>query len=326
MSNEPSLYETPGNPVPDGADVGMFRTFDNRRIRYAIFRSPHPVARGTILLLHGRNELIEKYFETVRDLTAMGFWVATFDWRGQGGSERLLSDPLKGYVRRFSDYEQDLERFIEHVVLPDTRLPFHLVAHSLGGLVALSAAPRLTNRVERMVLSAPFIALGNQSIGQRHIGSLMRLACLAGAGGLPVGNYRFPPSFEGNALTSDRDRFERNNAIVATVPEIALGRPTARWVHESLVAIRRVTRPAHLQAIRVPTLVISAMADTIVPPATLEAFDRRFRAGHLLQIDGARHELFQERDIYRAQVLAAIDAFLPASETAETPGALWSGS
>ena len=86
------------------------------------FRASAPKPRGTIVLLHGRNEAIEKYFETIRDLTAMGFWVATFDWRGQGGSERLLSDPLKGYVRRFSDYELDLERFMEHVVLPDTRL------------------------------------------------------------------------------------------------------------------------------------------------------------------------------------------------------------
>jgi len=310
------LYDTPGNPVPDGADVGFFESFDGRRLRYAVFRSPRRVARGTIVLLHGRNELIEKYFETVRDLTAMGFWVATFDWRGQGGSERILTDPLKGHVRRFSDYERDLERFIEHVVLPDTRLPFYLVAHSMGGLVALSTAPRLSNRIERMVLVAPFLALGNQSIGERQIGSLMRLACLAGAGGLTVGSYRFPTPFEGNALTSDKARFERNRAIVESVPAVALGRPTARWLCESLTAIRRVKRLEHLQAIRVPTLVLSPMRDTIVPPATLETLDRHFRAGHLLQIDGARHELLQERDVFRAQALAAIEAFLPESEMA----------
>lgn len=47
---------------------------------------------------------------------------------------------------------------MEHVVLPDTRLPFYLVAHSTGALIALSAAPRLTGRIERMVLSAPLSA------------------------------------------------------------------------------------------------------------------------------------------------------------------------
>ncbi|MGO8381470.1 serine aminopeptidase domain-containing protein, partial [Rhizobium ruizarguesonis] len=52
--------------------------------------------------------------------------------------------------------------FLEKVVLPDTRLPFYLLAHSTGGLIALSAAPYLTTRIDRMVLSAPFI-------GQHHL-------------------------------------------------------------------------------------------------------------------------------------------------------------
>ena len=58
------------------------------------------------------------------ELTASGLWVATFDWRGQGGSQRLLKNPMPGYVRRFSDYEKDLEQFLEEIVLPDARLPF----------------------------------------------------------------------------------------------------------------------------------------------------------------------------------------------------------
>ncbi len=314
MASEAVLHDTPGNPAPDAEHAGFFRTFDRRRVRYAVFRCERPEPRGTIVLLHGRNEVIEKYFETVRDLTAMGFWVATFDWRGQGGSERILADPRKGYVRRFSDYELDLERFIEHVVLPDTRLPFHILAHSTGGLVALSAAPGLSSRIERMVLTAPFVALGGQAVSQRRAALLMRIACLAGFGALSVGKDTNAPAFEGNGLTSDRARFERNGAIVEAVPELALGRPTARWLSEAFGAMRRVTRQSHLETIRIPTLVISPTGDPIVPAAALEELDERFRAGHLLPVDGARHEILQERDVYRAQALAAIDRFLPGGE------------
>lgn len=317
MTREPVLHDTPDNPMPEAAQAGYFRTFDRRRVRYAVFPGEHATPRGTIVLLQGRNETIEKYFETIRDLTAMGFWVATFDWRGQGGSERLLSDPMKGYVRRFSHYELDLERFIEHVVLPDTRLPFYLLAHSTGGLVALSAAPALSNRIERMVLTAPFVALGGQALGQRRIALLVRIACLAGLATLSLGSDSRSPAFEKNGLTSDRRRFERNNAIVESVPELALGRPTVRWVDEALRTMKRVTRQDHLERIRIPTLIISPTRDAIVPAAALEALDERFRAGHLLAVDGARHEILHERDIYRVQALAAIDAFFPGNDEGE---------
>jgi lysophospholipase len=107
------LFDTPENPHPDLDGTrhvsGHFSTRDGRRLRYAIFKSAHLRAshapRGTIVLLHGRNEYIEKYFETIADLTAMGFWVATFDWRGQGASERLMKKRQRGFVRRFTDYE-----------------------------------------------------------------------------------------------------------------------------------------------------------------------------------------------------------------------------
>jgi lysophospholipase len=37
------------------------------------------------------------------------------------------------------------------------------------------------------------------------------------------------------------------------------------------------------------------------------------KAGHVVTIPGARHELLQEADIYREQALAAFDAFIPGS-------------
>ena len=73
--------------------------------------------------------------------------VATFDWRGQGGSDRLLRRSRLGHVHRFDAYVDDLETFFHEVVLPDCRGPFDVLAHSMGGAVAMLAAPRLLNRV-----------------------------------------------------------------------------------------------------------------------------------------------------------------------------------
>lgn len=308
------LLATPDNPVPGNHFAGYFEGRGGVKIRYAVFRSAAREAKGTVVLLQGRSESIEKYFETITDLTARGLWVATFDWRGQGGSERLLRDHRRGHVARFSDYEADLTRFLEQVVLPDTRLPFFLVAHSMGALVALSQAPELESRIDRMVLAAPFVALAGQVMSQRSISMIANAATLFQLGSRTFTKDAPGLPFEGNALTSDRRRFTRNRAIYETHPQLAIGPPTARWLKEMLAAITRVSRQEHLTRIHVPTLVLCPTLDPIVPRTVLNALARKFRAGRLIEIDGARHELFSEADRYRAQAIAAIDAFIPGSQ------------
>ncbi len=311
---EAILHETKGNTVPGNRHVGIFEGQGGKKLRYAIFRSEQTVARGTIVLLHGRNETIEKYFETIRDLTAKGFWVATFDTRGQGGSERLLKKADAGYVRRFSDYQKDVSLFLEQVVLPDTRLPFFLMAHSTGGLIALSMAPQLSNRIERMALCSPFIALSGQSVSPRWVKAIATALTLTGFGGKQLGKDQRERDFDGNPLTSDAERFARNIAMIGSHPELFIGRPTARWVYEVMKIMPKVTRQDHLTHITIPTLLLAPVLDTITPYAAQEELSRNFRAAQLIPVIGARHELFQERDIYRAQALAAIDAFFAPDE------------
>ncbi len=309
----PTLYSTPDNPIPGNHTVGYFDGVGNRKIRYAIFKSDAQVAKGTVVLLQGRNESIEKYAETIGELTARGLWVATFDWRGQAGSERLLKKPRRGHVRRFSDYERDLAIFLEKIVLPDTRLPFFMLAHSMGALIALSQAPLLASRIDRLAIAAPFVALGGQKLGHGMIGLMAAVFSLCGLGFLPLMRDRGSLPFSENLLTSDARRFARNKALTDTHPELALGPPTARWLHETFKAIKRVSSREHLTQIRVPTIVLAPTQDKLVPHLAVENLARNFRAGHMIPIDGGRHELLQEADHYRAQAIAAIEAFIPGS-------------
>ncbi len=95
----------------------------------------------------------------MRDLRDRGFAVAMFDWRGQGHSSRRLRDPRRGYVRRFSDYEIDIETFVQQVMLPDCPPPFFALAHSMGGAVLLRVAYAGKRWFDRMVMTAPMIDL-----------------------------------------------------------------------------------------------------------------------------------------------------------------------
>lgn len=308
------LYSTPDNPVPENRIEGFFESFDGRRLRYAVFRSDQPVAKGTVVLLHGRNEFIEKYFETIRDLTAKGLWVATFDLRGQGESDRLLKDPRRGHIRRFSDYERDLTAFLDKIVLPDTRLPFFLLAHSTGALIALSAAPRLASRIERMVLLAPFVGLTGQSASANMVRTLSSAVSAIGLGGMQFSKKNREWAFADNPLTGDETRYRRNVALATAYPQLTLGPPTARWLSEAFGTIGRVITPEHLFSIAIPTILIAPTRDGIVPYADQERLARYFRAAQLIPIHGAKHEILQERDIYRNAALAAINAFIPGSD------------
>src|SRR5579872_2039699 len=102
--------------------------------------APDVPARGTCVLLNGQTEFIEKYFEVIDELRGRGFAVATLDWRGQGGSGRLVPEaPLKCHIGDFADYEADLDAAMEQLVAPmltGDAAPIAL-AHSMGGHMLL---------------------------------------------------------------------------------------------------------------------------------------------------------------------------------------------
>jgi lysophospholipase len=314
------LFDSPDNPLPSNAEAGTFQTRDGKRVRYALFGATGRPLRGTIILLQGRNECIEKYFETIRDLQKAGFSIATFDWRGQGGSQRLLGNPRRGHVRRFEDYVDDLEQFYRDIVLPDCRLPLFVLAHSTGALIALLTAPAMVNQVQRMVLCAPLFTIAGLPFSMAFLTRLTGVLKAVGAGGMRLGRGRNDgmPSFEGNVLTSDPERFRRNAAIYERHPELALGQPSIAWVNAVCKAAATATDSEFLATIHIPALFVAAGADRVVSTAAVEDCARRMRSASLLTIDGARHEMLQEADVYREQLLAAARAFMLGEVPAET--------
>jgi lysophospholipase len=73
------LFETDGNPIPEGITADDLNLPDGKKLRYALFPASGRPLMGTVIILHGRNECIEKYFETMLDLSSRGFSCATFD-------------------------------------------------------------------------------------------------------------------------------------------------------------------------------------------------------------------------------------------------------
>lgn len=314
-----TLLEIPGNPVPERASAGFFTTLDGKKLRYALVKATGRPMKGTVVLMQGRNECLEKYFETANDLSKRGFGVAMFDWRGQGGSDRMLRDPAKGYVRSFDDHVRDLDRFFEHIVLPDCRAPFYILAHSAGALAVLAGAPAMINRVRRMVLVAPFLELADSRIGMRGARRLATLLCWLGLGRFYASRGTRPGEsipFPINQVTTDPKRYARNVLLYKTYPRLALGGPTVRWMKAATDAALAVREPAFMARIQVPILFVAAGDDEVVSTPAVESYARGLRSGSVLTIDGARHEILQEADIFREQLLAAFETFVPGTDMA----------
>src|SRR5215468_9781831 len=307
------LISVPANPVPEDVVTGAIATPDGVKLRFARW-APPPGRKGTVCLFQGRAEFIEKYFETVRDLRARGFAVATLDWRGQGMSQRGLRNSRKGYVRSFDDYAIDLDTFINEIVLPDCPPPHFALAHSMGASILLRAAYNGNRTFDRTVLLAPMIALPGmrRTRATRMLVRAMRLAGL-GMSYVPGGDstVMMQRPFIGNLLTSDPVRYARNVAVLEARPELATGWPTVAWTDSAFRVMGELAEPGYPGRIRQPILIIAAGQDGIVSTPAIDDFSVRLRAGSHLIVPGARHELLMEQDRFRGQVFAAFDAFVP---------------
>jgi lysophospholipase len=312
-SAPPLLTETADNPAPPRAVATRLTTSDGVSIR--ALRAPPSAGqrRGTIVLCQGRTEYVEKYFETVANLAALGFHVVTFDWRGQGGSQRLLKNPRKGHVKRFLHYERDLEAVIAWT-RAECPPPYFGFGHSTGGLILFRTTRLKRDWFDRLVLASPLFGLGPI---YEPVGLARTSAKIAGALGF---RRAFIPSatetpvdwqpFLDNLLTSDPRRFARNAGVIEANPALGLGGPTIGWALESFKAMDEVMGSGFVERVAVPTLVVAAGKDTVVSNDAIEEVGRRLRIGRRIVVHGGLHELLNERDIFREQLIAAIDAYL----------------
>ncbi len=308
------LCETRANPIPGGARAGYFLTSDKVRLRYALWPKSAGAMKGTVCLVQGRGEMIEKFFETIEDFRRRGFSVATFDWRGQGGSDRLTRNIHLGYVDTYEDYWTDLKSFHSEILLPDCPPPFYLVGHSMGGLISLMAAARDRLMFERVFLSSPMLAVAGQPLSTTGMAVCTETLSFVGAGQIPMGRSGDgPPSetrFPGNPLTSDFRRYMYSVNVINARPEMMIGKPSVKWLAASFRAMAQVADHDFPGKVRIPVLMLAAARDEIVSVAAIEHLGLALRTGRHAVIAAARHELFMESDAIRAQVFAAFDAFI----------------
>ncbi|MGH7551037.1 MAG: lysophospholipase [Gemmatimonadota bacterium] len=250
-----------------GADGALVR-FDNRETA--------PGARGVVVTVHGMGEHLGKYAEWIAFAMGRGYHATGHDQRGHGRTPGQRGDFA------FDDLVDDLERCVGVSADLYPGLPVFVLAHSLGGLVALAYAGRGSHEaLAGMALSGPLLALAGRMPHWYGWGvrSLARVAPR-----MPLPRHSDPAR-----LTRDPDRIEAMRR-----DGLRHRRITARALLEIGSAMERVRMTPEL--VEVPLLFLVARADAVVSGADALAYASFVSSSDVtaLQFPGAYHELLND--------------------------------
>ncbi len=296
--------------------TGLMKDRDGVDICYA--KAEAAGGRGAVVVVDGRTEFIAKYAEVFYDLRNSGFSFYIYDHRGQGESSRLLADPQKGHVRYFSDYIEDLHRFLEKIVNVKRHSSVFLLSHSMGGPISILYQRKYPGTVTGMILCSPMLSINTSPYPQVAAKIMVRIFTALGMGcryvidGRP---YDSQHPFENSPLTDSYARFELNRKLVEENPRVALGSPTYRWLSEAFSAMDRIA--ADTTAIEIPILLMVGEEDTIVGTAVQKKFCSVQPNCTLVILAHGKHELLMEKDQVRDAVLENIRGFLDRNLTGD---------
>lgn len=300
---DPAPYRDDLAEGPDTQAFGL-RTSDGVRIR--VGHAAAQDSKGTVFILPGRTEYIEKYGRTAKDFVRAGFDVVSVDWRGQGMADRLSANIMVGHVERFLDFQKDWSAVRSFAHARGLPKPWYMVAHSMGGCIGLRALVSGSDMTAVMFTGPMW---GIQMAGHlRPVAWLIpRLAGLIGQGhrlapGTSIKSYPASEPFEDNLLTSDRDMFGYMRRHVEAEPQFGLGGPSLTWLRSALEecdALAKLPSPA------IPALCFVGSNERIVDTMRIRDRMTHWKGGKLLLVDGAEHEVLMENANTRRQVIGA---------------------
>ncbi|MES3630247.1 MAG: lysophospholipase [Longimonas sp.] len=230
---------------------------------------------GTVLIVHGYAEHSGRYGHVATALQQAGFAVVAYDQRGFG-----RSPGRRALVWNLNTLCADLAALVAHL-RTHTPTPFFVLAHSMGGLVALAAALRPGLHVDGLVLSAPALSV------EANVPRVLSTLADAVSRYLPV----LP------TVGAVENGISRDAGVIADAEADPLnyrGRVPARTGIEILRGGQRVR--ANAADITLPYLLVQGTADPIVDPAGSVSFHEQSGAPDktMKRYEGLRHEVLNE--------------------------------
>ena len=252
-----------------------YTTRDNLNLHKNSWTVDNP--KAVLILVHGLGEHSGRYeyVQLAKDFNAAGYSLVSFDHRGSGKSGGLVA-----HIDRFTQLTDDLA-MVANAEKPD-RVPYILLSHSLGGLIATRyLIDHLDHPFDMAIFSAPAVKADDS------MAPLLRKIA-------PVISKIFPKlpaaKLAQNMISKDvivRDRYQAD-------PLIYKGKVRARKGYETMKCMEYILDK--FDRIKLPVLVMHGADDKITDPIGSQTlYDGISSSDKILKYyDGLYHEIFNE--------------------------------
>lgn len=264
-----------------------FGYFDAAGFRVAchLWQPQHCV--GTVLVGHGYFDHTGLYTHIIRFLLERRYNVVMFDLPGHG-----LSSGAPARIDDFGSYQTVVTACVDKMAaLPR---PWHWLSQSTGGAIAmdyLQSTPAHSQPFDKMLLLAPLVWPVGWGSG-KYLHAVVR-----------------------HCVTSLPRRFATNSHDAAFLDFLKHGDPLqARRLSVTWVTAwkRWLARYLAAPVCDHPLYIIQGNQDTTVDwKKNLPVIQQHFSHTHIHLIDGGFHQLVNESDAFRQQVLAQLACWLP---------------
>mgnify|MGYP003683409341 CR=1 FL=1 len=276
------------------------------------YKSFHnPKAMASVVIIQGFSESFFKYQEFIYDLYQNGLSVHIFNARGHGKS-KLTSEPSV-HVDDFNHYLSDLNLFLKHINL-DKNQPKLIFAHSLGGAIASRYLQVFPGQFDGAILSSPlikmktppfpyFLAEAVVSFGD----SLGFSESLAVGQSLPQNNWTLETA---NNQSKLRFEFYRKTSYSPELMPLRRAGATYGFLSQVFENSALLRQESEVKKIEVPILIAQAGNDSWVVGEAQNNFCDIAPNCEIFLVEGAKHEIYHEADIYRKPYLNKILRFI----------------
>ncbi len=275
---------------------------DQVKIRYGYCFQEESSVQRYVLFLNGHGEFIEKYDYLPQDLGLAKEWgFLTLDHRGQGASD---GEP-RLHIDDYEQFAQDAQAVVAKIIADK---PYIIVAHSMGGLIALYATMKGYLKPEKLLMSAPLFGVHNipTPIG-RLIGNIgTQLGFAKSYFQKTIQKHKF----KNNLFTYSPERFERRYQWVYKKEGETYG-----WIKATCKAIACVNEDAKLAKFLTPTKILYGDDERLVSKSAIRKWVKDAKKKSPAQISceeltKTRHEIFAEAPSSYAQVIRLTREYL----------------
>jgi acylglycerol lipase len=253
---------------------------------------PNRRIKAVLLVVHGLAEHSGRYLNVVNYFVPKGYAVCSFDYQGHGRSEGL-----RGYVRHFSYYLNELGAFLGVVrnMYPENMI--FIVGHSVGGTIAATFATDHQDEFDGLILSGATIKPG-ASLSPVKIVLAKFLSLMLPKMGVDI---------------IDASTISRDKAVVDAYindPLVYRGRISARLGVELIRAMQELAHK--MPQIKLPVLIMHGTDDRLCnPEGSLMLYESVSSPDKTLKLyEGFYHEIFNEPE--RQQVFRDMEEWLAA--------------